>query len=1391
MAQELRRGRLRGILLLVTGFAALTAGGNPLAAAAPTGPEPWEAGAFTADPAAILQAASRIDAGAGQGGALILFSEIRVRFEADGRETRVQRTLYRIENAEADASWSAIDASWFPWRQERPGLRARVITPDGAVHTLDPATITEAGRAAEPDMFQDARILRAPLPAAGSGAIVEQEVTTRDTAPLYDRGTTQILPVRMLVPVRLWRLFVEAPMGLPLRHVVRQLPDSGFHEETADGMRRLSFEYRDLTPYEKIETGQPSDVRWFSSVALSTGASWAEVARRYSDIVEAAVREAGRAPEIQTFLSAAAVPAASRRETIDRVLARLGAEVRYTGVELGAGSIVPRSPAETLRHKFGDCKDKAVLLTALLRALDIPAHVALLKSGERSLEIEETLPGMGAFNHAIVVLPGTPEIWIDPTDRYSRAGELPVSDQGRLALIATPVTTGLVRTPEATAADNRVVVTREFVLSDFGSARVVESDESWGEPERDMRVYYATQSEKAVHEMLTEHLQTAFLTDQIGKADHSDPADLAHPFHTRVEAKDAPRGFTDMQSAGVAFFPSAAIRGLPDEVTAAGGEKDGKPAPRQTEYSIPTPFRREIRYHVVPPAGFKAQPPPPGRIRHFGPATLSEEYSVANDGALAATLRFEIDQRRLTAAEFDALRDGVREASKESALLLKFEQVGEAHLAAGRVREGIEELRRLAGLAPQKALPRMRLARALLAGGMGEPAREEARRAVALEPAFAPAYTTLAWTLQHDEVGRRFGKGFDRPGAIAAYRKAKELEPKKDDIRVNLAVLLEYDDKGRHYAVDLAPAIDEYRALQTDLNKHGHDDNLLLALLRAGRFAEMKELLAKIEQSETRSTLRLVAMAATESADAAVAQAERSFPDAAKRQDALLQAAQKLVLSRRYPAAAALLAAAARQAPNAAEILARADLLRKVRPHEEMVLSLDDPADVVKRFLLLFLGSDSPDMAQIEPLVAHELGRELGDEEKTLHSFAGDFGAFRRTLGTKAEVSPDVVADVALTLFHTTVTGDAAVGYRVALSSPFAKEDIAVFLVQEGGKPKLAGSGEVVESLGLEAFLHVQSGDLKGARQWLDWARQEIGSSGGDDPLAVPPFTALWTQGAEATADEARCAAASLLAGSEASGKALPILLACRDAAPEGARRNAFDLALALADLELDKPADMATVARRLVAASPRSPRAYHLLEGALGQLKSWDELHRFAEERLAAAADDPLPALTLYELAVRQGDFGEAEKRLQKAVDQAKPSSIVFNNLAWLALVRGQVDDKAIEAGQRATTLSQYKDPGSLHTLASLYAEQGKTAEAYQLILQVLAERAAETPDAIDWYVFGRLAEHYGLPEAARRYYTRIPAPRPGGTSAISTYSLARKRLAALGPETEAKRRE
>ncbi len=771
-------------------------------------------------------------------------------------------------------------------------------------------------------------------------------------------------------------------------------------------------------------------------------------------------------------------------------------------------------------------------------------------------------------------------------------------------------------------------------------------------------------------------------------------------------------------------------------------------------------------------------------MRHFGPATLSEEYAVSDDGTLTAILRFDVGKRRLTPEEFEALRAGVREVSNEDVVFLQFDQMGEAHLAAGQVREALEELRRLAALSPMKALPRTRIARALLAGGMGEPAREEARRAVALEPSFAPAYRDLAWILQHDDLGRRFGEGFDRAGAIAAYRKAKELDPEDWMGRADLAILLEHDAKGKRYTPgeDLAAAIDEYQALRTELDEPGMDDNLAAALLQAGRYAEVKALLADLEATDSRSALQLVAVAATQGTDAALREAERKLTDRDARHKALTEAAGTLTQVRRYAEAAALLERAGKQAANAAEVLARAELLRKTRRHEELTFPLTEPANVAKRLFVLLLGSGQGDPQAMLALLSRDIRQEIDADEEARRELDTGFKAFRASLAS-GEIPADVALDLALAVFQETVTGDDAVGYRVALNAELANQKTGVFVVREGGELKLAGFREALDTLGLEALRRLERGDLRGARQWLDWAREEVRNAGGDDALATPPFATLWTRGTEAAAEEARCAAASLLAGSDESDKAMPLLLSCRDAAPEGARRTALDLALALAYEALKRHDDFAAAAQRLAAAVPGSRRANILHYRALSILGRWDEMRRFAEQRLAVEADDPQALEARCAVIQRQGDLEEAAKCLQQIVDGGKADGFVLNNLAWLALARGKVDDRAVEHGQRSATLSQYQNAARLHTLASLYAELGRTAEAYQLILQGLELKPGKSPEPDDWYVFGRLAEHYGLPEAARRYYARV-TPSPEEAEVASTYRLAQQRLAGLGPE-------
>jgi transglutaminase-like putative cysteine protease len=90
-------------------------------------------------------------------------------------------------------------------------------------------------------------------------------------------------------------------------------------------------------------------------------------------------------------------------------------QIRYTSISIGPGAFRPADPETVLERRFGDCKDKALLLATMLRALGIEADVALVNSNSGRI-LHETLPTPYAFDHAIVRAAIGPAVyWLDAT----------------------------------------------------------------------------------------------------------------------------------------------------------------------------------------------------------------------------------------------------------------------------------------------------------------------------------------------------------------------------------------------------------------------------------------------------------------------------------------------------------------------------------------------------------------------------------------------------------------------------------------------------------------------------------------------------------------------------------------------------------------------------------------------------------------------------------------------------------------------------------------------------------------------------------------------------------------------------------------------------------------
>jgi len=97
-------------------------------------------------------------------------------------------------------------------------------------------------------------------------------------------------------------------------------------------------------------------------------------------------------------------------------------EIRYLGIELGRYSHQPTSPEKVFTRRFGDCKDKSLLLSSILNSMGIEAAPALVNSSDKS-SLDSWQPTPFAFDHVIVrARINGRTYWLDPTISYQRGG---------------------------------------------------------------------------------------------------------------------------------------------------------------------------------------------------------------------------------------------------------------------------------------------------------------------------------------------------------------------------------------------------------------------------------------------------------------------------------------------------------------------------------------------------------------------------------------------------------------------------------------------------------------------------------------------------------------------------------------------------------------------------------------------------------------------------------------------------------------------------------------------------------------------------------------------------------------------------------------------------------
>ncbi len=145
--------------------------------------------------------------------------------------------------------------------------------------------------------------------------------------------------------------------------------------------------------------------------------------------------------------------------------------MRYVSVQLGIGGLKPFPATFVDQKKYGDCKALSNYMTALLKAVNIPAYFSIVKAGANEQPADTDFPS-DPFNHIIVCVPLKGDTtWLECTSTTQSFGKLGTFTENRNALLITEDGGKLVNTPKSTMVDNQFNSEAHLILAPDGSAK--------------------------------------------------------------------------------------------------------------------------------------------------------------------------------------------------------------------------------------------------------------------------------------------------------------------------------------------------------------------------------------------------------------------------------------------------------------------------------------------------------------------------------------------------------------------------------------------------------------------------------------------------------------------------------------------------------------------------------------------------------------------------------------------------------------------------------------------------------------------------------------------------------------------------------------------------------
>jgi transglutaminase-like putative cysteine protease len=415
--------------------------------------------------------------------AVLLFSEDILNVQGNGKIKKTERRAFKILRPGGREHGTVY--AHFDSETKISGLRGWCIPAQGKDFEVKDKDVLETALfgVSNGELASDVRTKVLRIPAPDPGNIIGWEIEREDRPYiLQDEWAFQRTD-----PVREARFTLQLPPGWEYKASFLNYPEV---KSTSSGSNQWQWVITNIDAI-RLEHDMPPWEAVAGQMIVSFLPSGGAGNRGFENWNDMALWEAGlvrgrrdATAEIKQKVTALTASSTTRLAKMNALAKFVQSDIRYVAIELGIGGWQPHPANDVFTHKFGDCKDKATLMSAMLKEVGVDSYYVVVNTNRGTVNAKT--PAVNWFNHVILAVKLPDEttdpsltailqhqtvgrlLIFDPTDELTPFGYLRGPLQANYGLLVTESGGELVELPKLATSLNGVQRTAQMTLSPAG-----------------------------------------------------------------------------------------------------------------------------------------------------------------------------------------------------------------------------------------------------------------------------------------------------------------------------------------------------------------------------------------------------------------------------------------------------------------------------------------------------------------------------------------------------------------------------------------------------------------------------------------------------------------------------------------------------------------------------------------------------------------------------------------------------------------------------------------------------------------------------------------------------------------------------------------------------------